>query len=102
MSHAFVEWVVQQEHLRASRLCSGHGLDGTPWSSGPVDIITNSIVNNGMSFVTDSGQTIQTLNETVQLGGLLGETTEYATGFGELKLGIDFLTYAGSLAVCAE
>jgi hypothetical protein len=48
----------------------GKAIEGTPWASGPVDVLTVAVFG------------------------------EYATGFGEAKLGYDFLTYAGSLAGC--
>ena len=79
----------------------GKGIEGTPWTSGPVDVVTEAIVNDGGALITGSGQTIQTLNEAVELGTVLGgETAEYASGFGEIKLAYDALSYGISLASC--
>jgi len=81
----------------------GKNLEGTPWTSGPVDVVTNGIVNRVGSLITGSGDTVQTLNDATELGSVLsdtGEVAEYATGFGEIKLGYDALTYAGGLAGC--
>lgn len=82
----------------------GQSLEGTPWASGPVDAVTNGIVNQLGSLVTDSGDTIQTLNDATELGTVLsetGEVAEFATGFGEIKLGYDASTYFGGLIGCA-
>jgi hypothetical protein len=78
----------------------GNSIEGTPWSSGPADVATTAIVANAQNIVTGTGETIQTLNSAVELGAVLGETAEWASGFGEAKLAYDFLTYAGSLAAC--
>jgi hypothetical protein len=81
----------------------GRSIEGTPWASGPVDVLTNAFVNRAGSLITGSGETIQTLDDAVELGSVLsttGEVAEYATGFGEVKLGYDFLTWAGSVAGC--
>jgi hypothetical protein len=78
-------------------------LDETPWTSGPVDALTDALVDKVGSLVTGSGETIQTLNDTVELGKVLsetGEAAEYASGFGEIKFGYDLVTWLGSLAGC--
>jgi hypothetical protein len=72
----------------------------TPQEAIPADVATGAAANWAGSLVTGSGETIQTLNGAVELGSVLGETAEYATGVGEVKLGYDFLTWAGSLAGC--
>ena len=78
----------------------GNSTQGTPWASGPVDVATTAIANTAQNLVTGSGQTIQTLNGVTELGTVLGDVGEWATGIGEAKLGYDFLTWAGSVAGC--
>ena len=78
----------------------GTRIEGTPWASGPVDVATSAIVTKFMAVATGT-TTLQTLNDTVEIGSVLGEGAEYATGFGEVKLAYDFATYAASLAGCA-
>lgn len=80
---------------------AGKGIEGTPWASGPADVATTAIVANAQNIVTGTGQTIQTLNGAVELGAVLGEAGEWASGFGEAKLAYDALTYFGSMAGCA-
>jgi RHS repeat-associated protein len=79
----------------------GNGVEGTPWGSGPVDVATTAILSNAQNLVTGTGQTIQTLNGAAELGTVLGETAEWASGIGEAKLGIDAGIYALGLAKCA-
>jgi RHS repeat-associated protein len=74
------------------------GINSLP---GPADVATDAIANSLQNLVTGSGQTIQTLNETVQMGNVLGDAAEWGTGFGELKLGYDAATYFGALGGCA-
>ena len=79
----------------------GKSAEGTPWASGPVDVATTAILSNAQSIVTGTGQTIQTLNGAVELGTVLGEVGELASGFGEVKLAYDAASYGLGLAVCA-
>jgi hypothetical protein len=78
----------------------GKSIKNTPWTSGPVDAATDAIVTKFMSVATGTGN-LQTLSDTVELGSVLGEAAEWATGFGEIKLGYDALTYFGGLVGCA-
>lgn len=57
-------------------------------------------VTKGFAVATGT-RTLQTLNGAVEIGSVLGEGAEYGTGFGEVKLGIDALTYFGGLVGCA-
>jgi RHS repeat-associated protein len=79
----------------------GNNIQGTPWASGPVDVATTAIANTAQDLITGTGQTIQTLNGTAELGTVLGEVGEWASGFGEAKLGYDAASYGLGLAVCA-
>ena len=78
----------------------GNSIEGTPWASGPADVATTAIVANTQNIVTGAGETIQTLNGAVQLGGVLGEAAEWASGFGLVKLGYDALSYGTGLVGC--
>lgn len=78
----------------------GKSAEGTPWTSGPADVATTVLVNGAQRAVTGAGQTIQTLNDAIELGTVLGDAAEWATGFGEAKLALDAGTYALGLAVC--
>jgi hypothetical protein len=79
----------------------GNSLEGTPWASGPVDVATTAILASSQKIVTGAGQTIQTLNGTTQLGSVLGEAAEWATGFGEAKFVYDGTTYFVGMVQCA-
>jgi hypothetical protein len=71
----------------------GNRIKGTPWGSGPADVATVAILNNAQNIVTGSGQTIQTLNDAVELGTVLGEAGEWASGIGEAKLAYDYSVF---------
>ena len=78
----------------------GNSIEGTPWASGPADVATTAIVANAQNIVTGAGETIQTLNGAVQLGSVLGEAAEWASGVGLAKLGYDALSYGTGLVGC--
>ena len=79
----------------------GGRLKGTPWASGPADVATGAILSGAQRLVTGAGQTIQTLTDNPAiLGSVLGDTAEWASGFGEIKAGYDFLSWAGGVAGC--
>jgi RHS repeat-associated protein len=78
----------------------GNRIEGTPWASGPSDVATAAIARVAFPLMTGAGQTLQTLNGVAELGSIGMTAGEFATGVGAVKLGYDFLTYAGGLAGC--
>ena len=72
--------------------------EGTPFAAGPADLATGAILS-GVNSAINAGGSLTTLAGEVSTAGLTG--AEYATGVGEIKLGVDAGIYALGLAKCA-
>src|ERR1051325_8146226 len=73
-------------------------LQGTPWTSGPADVVTDAIAK-GANRSINSGATLTDLAG--ETSTALVDGAEYASGIGEAKLIYDGVTFFGGLAGCS-
>lgn len=80
----------------------GKAVEGTPWASGPTDALTAGAIATAQRLVTGAGETMQTLNESIEMGTVLGDAAEWASGIGVAKVVYDGITYGVGLLGCGE
>jgi hypothetical protein len=72
-------------------------MDGTPLASGPADVATGAILRSGYALETADYTAPGVFAATFASE----EALQFATGVGEVKLGVDAGIYALGLAKCA-
>ena len=76
------------------------GAGGTPFAVSPTGIVRGAAVGAAFNAVTGANDSLITLSGEVGLSTVGTTAAEFATGVGEAKFALDFLTFAYGVGTC--